>query len=433
MGSGAEAPEEIGLGLKPQKKSVWGFSPSKKRRDMIYALIGFGILTLLAVMIVSVVKSLTVICGPNEVLVFSGGSQGTRLVHGGRSMRVPLLEQVDTLDLTNMVIDLRVGGAYSKGGIPLDVQGVANVKVASEEPTIHNAIERFLGVPRTQLIKVAKETLEGNLRGVLATLTPEEINEDRVKFAQSLLHEGEMDLQRLGLSLDMLKIQHVSDEVGYLDSLGRKQSADLQMRSRVAEAQNKAVAAVRNAENMEAAELARIKARLATAKAEARRAARDAVTQREAVVAESRGVVTAEVARAYGDIEVHKARVEQVRSQLIADTLRPAEAERDRGLAHARAAAASIVEEGRATASSIREMAAVWEAHGEEARQVLLAQKLEGLVERMLSTVGKVGVDKLTVVGGGGDNLAGKARLASDGLKHAVGVDLPALVQKLAG
>ncbi len=75
---------------------------------------------------------------------------------------------------------------------------------------------------REQIMAVARETLEGNLRGVLSTLTPEEVNQDREKFAGELLHEADHDLARLGLELDTLKIQHVSDDKGYLDSIGRR-------------------------------------------------------------------------------------------------------------------------------------------------------------------------------------------------------------------
>ena len=78
-----------------------------------------------------------------------------------------------------MLIEVAVQGAYSKGGIPLNVHGVANVKIAGEQPVLDNAIERFLGVDRARIMAIAKETLEGNLRGVLATLTPEEVNEDK--------------------------------------------------------------------------------------------------------------------------------------------------------------------------------------------------------------------------------------------------------------
>ena len=81
---------------------------------------------------------------------------GAVVIEGGRGWRVPLIERVDRLDLTNMIIEVEVHGAYSKGGIPLNVHGVANVKLPGEEPLLNNAIERFLGKPRADLMEIAK-------------------------------------------------------------------------------------------------------------------------------------------------------------------------------------------------------------------------------------------------------------------------------------
>ena len=204
-----------------------------------------------AIVLSMVLTRFLYICQPNEVLVFSGGQRasvgrkvGYRIIKGGRALRIPLLETVDSMDLTNMPIEVAVQGAYSKGGIPLNVHGIANVKIAGEQPVLDNAIERFLGVDRARIMAIAKDTLEGNLRGVLATLTPEEVNEDKIKFAQSLLAEAEDDLRQLGLELDTLKIQDVSDDVGYLDSIGRRQSAEVQKNALIAEARAKAETAV---------------------------------------------------------------------------------------------------------------------------------------------------------------------------------------------
>src|SRR5262249_5196132 len=114
---------------------------------ILLVVLGFALL-----MIVTTISRLTYICPPNEVLIFSGKrttdetgrSLGYRLVQGGRAVRRPMIESVDRISLANMIIDLRVQGAYSKGGIPLNVQGVANVKVSSKTSELANAIERFL-------------------------------------------------------------------------------------------------------------------------------------------------------------------------------------------------------------------------------------------------------------------------------------------------
>jgi flotillin len=213
---------------------------------------------------VFIAKNLIYVCGPNEALIFSGSTttdrngkkRGYRIIQGGRGMRWPLLETVDTLNLTNMIIDVAVTNAYAKGGIPLTVSGVANVKIADKEPALNNAIERFIGKGRRELIKIAKETLEGNLRGVLSQMTPEQVNEDKTIFAKNLMVEAEHDLSEIGLILDTLKIQNVTDDRGFLDSIGRVKSAEMTSRQKIAEAQAHAKATVKDAANEQMARLA---------------------------------------------------------------------------------------------------------------------------------------------------------------------------------
>jgi flotillin len=405
-----------------------------------------GIVGVAAIAAAVIVNRLIHICAPNEVLIFSGSQRrvgnrqvGYRLVQGGRGIRIPLLERVDSMDLTNMIIDLRVQNAYSKGGIPLNVEGVANIKVASTEPTIGNAIERLLGKPREEIMLVARETLEGNLRGVLATLTPEEVNQDRIKFAQKLLTEADKDLESLGLELDTLKIQHVSDNKMYLDSLGRKQSADLVMRSRIAEAEERAVAAERAAENLETQEIARVVAEISVAKADAHKRILDATTTKVSVVAEARSYVTAAVAKATAELPVQEARLEQVRLQLLADRVKPAEAKMRQMQEQARGRSAQIVEDGKATAEALRQLATTWEQSGDSAREILVAQKLNGLVGELMKTVSANPINKVTFIdkaltdGSSGGNLAVKAAVTSEQLKHTLGLDVPALLNKIAG
>ncbi|GAB4565513.1 MAG: hypothetical protein Tsb0020_16480 [Haliangiales bacterium] len=403
------------------------------------------VIVLAAIATVILMFRLLEICPPNEVLIFSGRhrttgsgrSIGYRLVQGGRGFRIPMIEVVDRLDLTNMIIDIRVAGAYSKGGIPLNVDAVANVKIASSEPTIGNAIERLLGKSRQQIMTVARETLEGNLRGVLATLTPEEVNQDREKFADSLLQEAGQDLARIGIELDTLKIQNVSDDKGYLDSLGRKQSAEVIMRSRIAEASNKAHAAERSASNLETQEIAKISAAIDKARAEAERRIVDAQTRKDAMVAESRGEVAAQVAKAQAEVGVQHARMAQVRLQLEADYIKPAEAKRQQMIESARGESAQITERGKATAEALRRVANTWRESGDDARQIFVAQKLSTLVGSLMSTVGEIPVDKVTFIDGnltkGSSNLAVNAAVTSEQLKHTLGVDVPALLERLGG
>jgi len=387
------------------------------------------------VVITTAIRNLYYICQPNEVLIFAGTTRwvpslrkrvGYRLVKGGSSLRMPLFERVLRLDLTNLIIELKVVGAYSKGGIPLRVEGVANIKIAGEEPIIHNAIERLLGKNREEIRRIAKETLEGNLRGVLASLTPQQVNQDKLAFVRSLQEEAEADLAKLGLVLDTLQIQSISDDVGYLDSLGRKQRAELLRDARIAEAQAQAQAAIQAAENSRLTQFAQIEAEMQIIQAEAQRRIRDAVTRREALIAEIQADVGAKLVRTQADLAVQRERIQQVRQQLQADVVAPAEAECAQATEQAQAAAAQIIENGKALVAGMQELAASWQQGGAYARQIFLLQKLEPLLQSLAATVPQVHLQQVTVL----DNAAPVTGLVTflEQVQAATGVDLKQLL-----
>jgi flotillin len=401
-------------------------------------LVGVGVLGFFGVLSLFVARKLFYICSPNEVLVFSGGRStvggrtvGYRIVKGGSSLRTPLLEAVDRMDLTNLTVDVHVQNAYTKGGIPLNIQGVANLKIAGHQPLLHNALERLLGRNRAEVIQLAKDTLEGNLRGVLSQLTPEEVNQDKLAFAEKLTEEAEHDLSRLGLILDVLKIQNVSDDRGYLNSLGRKQSADLDKRARSAEAQAKAESTMREADMRLRSRLAQIESELAIVTAETDRRVAQADASREALAAEQVGQVTAAIARAEAELKVQEARVTQVRLQLQADVIAKAKADMEARQAEARGRAAKIVEDGKATVAVLNELVAAWKSAGDSARDVFLIQKLQPLVAALTETIRDVHVDRVAYLPQGGGPVAGPIQ-AAEQLKAAFGVDLPALAGRLA-
>ena len=166
------------------------------------SLLGGGGAGLAVLLSITMLTRFLYLCRPAEILIFSGrkhrladGSEvGSRVVFGGRAWRRPLIESVQRMKMLSMPIDVQVQGAYTKVGIPLKVRAIAVIKLSSDPNVVMNAVERFLGRGLGDMQQVAKETLEGNLRGVLATLTPEEVNEDRLKFADSLAAEVEQDL-----------------------------------------------------------------------------------------------------------------------------------------------------------------------------------------------------------------------------------------------
>jgi len=386
-----------------------------------------------------VIRNLYYICQPNEMLIFAGPTRqlsddrrvGYRLVKGGSSLRVPLIERALRMDLSNMIIELKVSNAYSKGGIPLTVEGVANIKIAGEEPIIHNAIERLLGKSREEIEQMARETLEGNLRGVLASLTPEQVNEDKMAFARSLLDEADDDLVKLGLVLDTLKIQNISDDVRYLDSIGRKQQADLQRDARIAEAQAQAQSAIQTAENQKITALSQLERDMGIARAEAERRLTDALTMRDAVIAEAEAEIASELARIQADVPVQKERIKQVKQQLQADVVAPAEAGCKQSIARAQGDAASIIENGKARAEGTLRLAESWKSAGSNARDIFLLQRLEPLLQILTASIPEVEVENVTVIDGQSGNGATKTASFIEQLRHTTGIDLTAAAQSL--
>lgn len=410
------------------------------------AIIGIGLVALIALALV--LKTVLYVCQPNEVLVFSGRRRrtadgklrGYRIIRGGRAFRWPLFETVDRMDLTNMIIDVTVRNAYSKGGIPLSVQGVANIKIPGEEPLLNNCLERFLGKPRAEIMQIARETLEGNLRGVLATLTPEQVNQDKESFATQLAQEAEQDLNRLGLVLDTLKIQNVGDDVGYLDAIGRALSAKIRRDAQVAEAEAQAEAAEQKWRNVMAGEVAKLDAAIQIARKENERRVADATTLRGAWIAQQQAEVQADVARAQAEVQMQEARIEQTRLQLQADVVQPAQARKREAEETAKGDAAKIVEQGQATAEVLKNLAATYNRSGTSGRDVLLMQKLVPLLAQLSGTIGDLRVDRLTVLPGGGDGtgdgaspLAGRLVSYSEQIKAATGIDVTQVLREKLG
>jgi flotillin len=405
------------------------------------ALVFGAVLALVVLVVLVTVRNLIIICPPNRVAVISGRSRqltdgrtvGYRAIRGGRTLRVPLLERVAWMELNTIPIEVSVHNAYSRGAIPLNVQGIANVKVSSIEGLLQNSVERFLDVPQAEIAGIAKETLEANLRGVLATLTPEEVNEDRLKFAQTLIDEADDDIKTLGLELDVLKIQNVTDEVGYLDSVGRRQTAEVLKEARVAEAQRKAEAEESEALSRQRAEIATAHADLKIVEEQNHLRVRQAQLEALAGAAEAEAQVAGEKARVVAEQALETERVQLETRRLEADVVAPARADLEARELAAKADAAKIIEEGNAQVEVFRRLVDQYQAAGPDAQRIFVLRMLPELVDKIVSTVGSVAIDKVSIIDSGGQGTGvpgfmGQLPAAVIGLaeqlENATGVDL---------
>ncbi len=372
-------------------------------------LIGGLTIGILLIFLVMIVSSLIIICPPNRVAIISGRSRttsdgrtvGHRILKGGRTVRIPILEKVAWMDLNTIPLEVSVTNAYSKGTIPLNVQGIANVKVSSNETLLENAAERFLHRPPEMIGQIAKETLEANLRGVLATMSPEEVNEDRLKFSQQLIDEADDDIKTLGLELDVLKIQNVTDDVNYLDSVGRRLTAEVVKQARVAEADRESEAEQSEAKARELAQIAQAVADRNIVEEQNQLRVRTAELDALARAKEEEALVAGDIARATAEQELEQQRIELERRRLEADVVTPARANLEAKQLEAQAEAAKIIEDGKAQVDVFRRLTEQYQAAGDDGQRIFVLNMLPDLIDKIVSTVNNVSIDRVAVVDGG--------------------------------
>lgn len=359
------------------------------------------------------VNALVQICDPNKILIISGRKYkrqdgqvlGYRVIYGGRTFRIPILETVKTMDLTTMPVPIEVTNAYSKGGTPLDIQAIANVKIARDEAVIGNAIERFLGRGPQEIARVARETLEGNLRGVVALLTPEQLNEDRLEFAQRIASDVQDDLSKLGLHLDTLKIQSVSDQLDYLNSIGRRQIAAIVRDAEIAESNAVAEAEQVEADSNKLAEVAQTQARTVIQEKENELRRITAEVEKQARIEEERTQAAAEEARARAQRELQTIRAELEQARLEVEKILPARAQQIAQEFQARGASATLEENAKAAAQASQLLVKVWQDTGVDASQLFLVQQLEMVLREAGRIPSRLHLREVNVI----DNGDGKA------------------------
>lgn len=419
--------------------------------DPLWWVVGVALAIAVALLVlIFIVKRLLYIARPNEALVFSGKRHttaegqtlGYRIVMGGRrAFRIPILERVDRIDMRLIPTDVVVQNAYSKGNIPLQIHAIANVKVHSDPRYIGNAIERFLGRSVREVQQVAQQTLEGALREVLAQLTPEEVNEDRLKFAESLMGAAHDDLNKLGLQLDTLKVQMVSDETGYLDSLGRPRIAKVLRDAENAEHQAKQEVTRSQAQSNQRAEVA--KAASETTILQKRNELRQvkAELDGEAQSVEREAEAASKTARAEAEQELQSLRSELEQLRLQADVVIPAEVRREAQQLLAVGEAAPTAENGAAQVEVLRLMNEAWSAMGDKAKEIYVIQHLDEIVDTVVQSLSPVKVSEVHVLDrGDGSALSSYAATYPQmvsavlaALKDSTGVDVPGILNASQG
>jgi len=412
--------------------------------QLIGIAIFIGVIAFSAIIIF--IKSNIVLCQPNELVVLAGrkrkladGSKiGYRVLRGVRGFKRPMLDSVARISLNTISFELTLARAMCSGMIPVSVEGRASVKLAGQaEHGMDAAIERFLGKGAEAVTKAAKQALEGALRGVIATMTPEEANANRLKLASEAAEIARRDLKRLGIVLDFLQIQEITDAEGYLQAIGRQQNAAVQRDARIAEATAEADARKVSAEQKRISREAEIAADLEIIAKEAALEVKRSNLSAAENEARERASVAGEIARMEEETKLQTGRAVLKEKQQEADVVVPARAERAAKVLAAEADAARIQANGRATAEAIESMQAQWQDGA--TRELFLIQLLPELTDKITSVLSdNLRIDRLTILDSGDGeglpnfvkNLTNSTVTVLEQIKNATGVDLTDLAKR---
>lgn len=380
---------------------------SRDQNNTIAGGVGVVVVSLVGLTLLS--RWMVRICRPNEMLVVTGsrsnqGSQGLKgyrvVANGGWTFVKPVLETARRMDVTLLPVLVEVKNAYSNGGTPLNIQAIANVKVSTDPDVRNNAIERFLGRDPREIIQVAQENLEGNLRSVLAQLTPEEVNEDRLRFAEQIAKDVGDDLRRLGLQLDTLKIQSVSDDVDYLNSISRRRVAQIVRDAEIAEAEAIGQAERIEAEMEEKAEVVSTDAQTVVLEKDNGVRTKVALMEKKARSEEQRTEAAELEARAIAEQKLQKVRADLERLRLQAEKVLPAQANQKAKELRARGMAAATAEDVKASALVNDLLTEVWEEAGSTAELVFLLQQIEMVLDHATRLPGRIHLKRITTLDG---------------------------------
>jgi len=187
--------------------------------------------------------------GPNQVLIISGRqyrqadpdgtvhTRGFRIVKGGGTFVLPVVEKIDLLSLELLTIDVQTPEVYTSKGVPVKVDGVAQIKVKGDDISIATAAEQFLSKGTEDIKSIAMQTLEGHLRAILGTLTVEEIYQNRDMFAAKAQEVAAGDMANMGLGIVSFTIRDIRDSQGYLEALGKPRIAQVKRDAQIAQAE----------------------------------------------------------------------------------------------------------------------------------------------------------------------------------------------------
>jgi flotillin len=439
-----------------------------------------GLMGLTVILLTSILATLYRKAGPHEALVVYG-FRGTRVVKGHGTVIFPMIEACRQLSLELMSFDVApVQDLYTKQGVAVTVEAVAQIKVKSDPVSIQTASEQFLTKSPDQREGLIRLVMEGHLRGIIGQLTVEQIVKEPEMVADRMRSTCADDMSKMGLEVISFTIKEVRDKNDYIVNMGRPDVARIKRDADVAAAEADRDTAIKRAEATRASAIAKAQADQERVLAETLSMAKQAEAQRDLEIKKAQYVeivkrqqaqadkayeiqtnvmqqqVTAEAVKVQQiereqQIKVQEAEIIRVEKELIATVLKQAEVERKRieTLASAEKLRLTVEAEGQAAATRARgdaEADIIFKKGDAEARAMnVKAEAFQeynqaAVVDKLLTGMPQIvaalaaplsQVDKITIVSTGNGDAAGAHKITGDITKIAAQV--PALFEALSG
>ena len=428
-------------------------------------------------------------CPSNKIIVVYGKTSGektAKCVHGGGTFIIPLIQDFGVLSLEPMTTDIDLKGALSKGNIRVAVPSTFTFGISTDPKIMINAAERLLGLTKPDVITQASDIILGQLRLAIATLTIEEINQDREKFLEQINANVNTELNKIGLEIINVNIKDITDESGYIDAIGKKAAAEAINKAKVEVAQQEKLGAVgeASANKEKEVQVTEQTAQTFIGKTNAEREQRIKTAELEAQAVEGENISKAniadynatlavkqadafregEVAKANAQRDVLLAQKEQEEAKLKKEELARQEVEKLKVQVEADAEAEKLrrIAVGQADAIKAKYFAeaegvkAVLEAKAkgyqdlvkisnnrpEIATSFLMIEKIEKIVEKQVDAIKNIKFDKITVWDGGTGSDKGsttanfmkdliKSLPAMHDLAGQAGIELPQILGKV--
>src|SRR3954470_20907848 len=444
----------------------------------VWVISGMAVAGLIVLM--AVVTRMYRIAGPNRALIVTG-FRGTRIVHGGGTVVLPLLEDSQLLSLELMSFDVAPAqDLYTKQGVAVSVEAVAQIKVKSDHESIRTAAEQFLTKSPEEREGLIRLVMEGHLRGIIGQLTVEQIVKEPEMVADRMRSTCAEDMTKMGLEVVSFTIKEVRDKNEYITNMGRPDVARIKRDAEIAAAEAERDTAIRRAEAQRAAAIAKAQADQERVLAETLSQTKQAEATRDLEIKKAQYLETTKRQQAQADkayeiqtnvmqqqviaeqvkiqqiekleqVKVQDAEIARREKELIATVLKQAEidrkriemlaaAERQRLISEAEGHAASTRAQGEAAAEIIfrkgeaeaKAMNVKAEAYQEWNQAAVVDKLITGLPEVVRAMSAPLSqVDRITIVSTGDGDAAGVNKITGDMAKMAAQV--PALFEALSG